>query len=130
VVIKPKHGKMKKLLLLVPVLFFLGSLNLLANKTSVEIKAPTTAKKGTEVTFVISVNHKGNSKGHHTDWVTFKFNGKEVKRWDYTKDSLPASENFTIEYKMVIPEDGTIEVQGHCNIHGSAGAKSVTLKTT
>ncbi len=121
---------MKKLIFLIPVLFFFASLNLMANKTSVEIKAPATIKKGQEVTFVINVTHKGNSKGHHTDWVTLKLNGKEIKRWDYPKDSLPAAENFTLEYKMVAAEDGTLEAQGHCNLHGSAGAKSVALKIT
>jgi desulfoferrodoxin (superoxide reductase-like protein) len=121
---------MKKLIFLIPVLFFLASLNLMGNKTSVEVKAPTTAKKGQEVTIVINVMHKGNTKAHHTDWVTLKFNGKEIKRWDYTKDNIPATENFTLEYKMVLPEDGTIEVQGHCNLHGSAGAKTLTLKTS
>lgn len=121
---------MKKLMFLVTVIFLAASLNVMANKTSVEVKGPATAKKGSEVTFVINVTHKGNSKGHHTDWVTIKFNGKEVKRWDYTKEKLPASENFTLEYKMVVPEDGTIEVQGHCNLHGSTGAKTLALKTT
>lgn len=121
---------MKKLMFLVPVIFLVASLNVMANKTSVEVKGSATAKKGSEVTFVISVMHKGNSNGHHTDWVTVKFNGKEVKRWDYTKEKLPASGNFTLEYKMVLPEDGTLEVQGHCNLHGSTGAKTLALKTT
>jgi len=121
---------MKKLMFFVPVLFLFASLNLMGNKTSVEVKAPTTAKKGQEVTIVINVMHKGNTKVHHTDWVTLKFNGKEIKRWDYTKENIPASENFTLEYKMALPEDGTIEVQGNCNLHGSAGAKTLILKTT
>lgn len=128
--INQKQGNMKKLMFLVPVFFLLASLNVMANKTSVEVKGPATAKKGSEVTFVINVMHKGNSAGHHTDWVTLKFNGKEVKRWNYTKESLPGSENFNLEYKMVLPEDGTLEVQGNCNIHGSAGAKKLSIKTT
>jgi len=121
---------MKKLMFLVPVIFLIASLNVMANKTSVEVKGPATAKKGSEVTFVINVTHKGNSKAHFTDWVTVKFNGKEVKRWEYTKASLPSSEKFTLEFKMVVPEDGTLEVQGHCNLHGSTGAKTIALKTT
>jgi len=121
---------MKKLMFLVPVIFLLASLNVMANKTNVEVKGPATVKQGSEVTFVITVTHKGNSKSHYTDWVTVKFNGKEVKRWEYTKTSLPSSEQFTLEYKMVVPEDGTLEVQGHCNLHGSTGAKTLALKTT
>jgi len=121
---------MKKLLILAPALFFLVSINLMANKTSVEIKAPATIQKGQEVTFVINVMHKGNSKTHHTDWIVLKLNGKEIKRWDYTKESLPATENFKLEYKMVVSEDGTLEAQGHCNLHGSAGVKNVAFKIT
>jgi len=120
---------MKKLIFLLPVVFLAASFNVMANKTSVEIKGPSTVKKGTEVTFVINVTHKGNSKAHFTDWITVKFNGKEVKRWEYTKTSLPSSENFTFEYKMVVPEDGTLEVQGHCNLHGSTGPKTLVIKT-
>lgn len=120
---------MKKLLLLVPALFFFASLNLLANKTSVDIKASATlVQKGTEVTITINVIHKGNSKAHHTDWVTLKFNGKEIKRWEYAKDNLPPSQDFTLQYKMNVVENGTIEVQGDCNIHGSAGPKKLELK--
>jgi hypothetical protein len=52
----------------------------MANKNQREIKAPAEIKKGTEVTLVINVFHKGNSKTHHTDWVFLKINGKEVKR--------------------------------------------------
>jgi desulfoferrodoxin (superoxide reductase-like protein) len=112
------------------VLFLFSGLNLMANKTSVEIKAPATVKKGSEVTITINVTHKGNSKMHHTDWVTLKLNGKEVKKWEYTKESLPATENFKLEYKMTVTEDGTLEAQGNCNMHGSAGPKSFVLKTT
>jgi hypothetical protein len=31
---------------------------------------------------------------------------------------------------MVVSEDGTLEAQGHCNIHGSAGVKNVAFKIT
>jgi len=121
---------MRKLIFMTTVLFLFSGLNLMANKTSVDIKAPATVKKGTEVTITINVMHKGNSKMHHTDWVTLKLNGKEVKKWEYTKESLPSSDNFTVEYKMTIPEDGTLEAQGNCNVHGSAGPKTLAVKTT
>ena len=119
---------MKKLLFLLPALLFFTSASLLANKTSVEVKAPAEIKKGTEVTLVISVIHKGNSKSHHTDWVVLNINGKEVKKWEYDKNNLPVHENFLIEYKYVVTEDITIEAEGHCNIHGSAGINKATVK--
>ena len=121
---------MKKLIFAITVLFIFSGLNLLANKTSVDIKAPATIKKGSEVTIVINVTHKGNSKMHHTDWVTLKLNGKEIKKWEYTKESLPATENFKVEYKMTVTEDSTLEAQGDCNVHGSAGPKTIVIKTT
>lgn len=119
---------MKKLLILFPAILLLFSVELMANKTSVEIKAPSEIKKGSEVTLVINVMHKGNSKMHHTDWISLKINGKEVKRWEYTKENLPPDGNFTLEYKTTVAEDINIEAQGDCNMHGSAGAKSVKVK--
>jgi len=119
---------MKKLFFLICTLFLFISAGLLANKTSVEIKAPAEIKKGTEVTLVISVFHKGNSNAHHTDWVLIKINGKEVKRWEYGKENLPAGGDFTLELKYVVNEDLSVETEGHCNLHGSAGSKSATIK--
>ena len=119
---------MKKLLFLLPVLLFFTSSGLLANKTSVEVKAPSEIKKGTEVTLVVNVSHKGNSKAHFTDWVVLKVNGKEVKRWQYDKTNLPPGNEFVLEYKFVATEDLTVEAQGHCNLHGSAGSKNITIK--
>ena len=121
---------MKKILISSVALFCLSTLSILANKTSVEIKAPETAKAGTEVTITINVMHSGNSKTHHTDWVYLKINGKEVQRWVYTKDALPLTENFTVEYKFVPTESFTIEAKGHCSIHGSADEKSASVKVT
>ena len=119
---------MKKLLFFLSFLFFFTSINLMANKTSVEIKAPAEIKKGTEITVIIEVFHVGNSKTHHTDWVILKINGKESMKWKYDKTSLPPEENFTLEFKYVVNEDITIEVQGNCNLHGSAGIKTATIK--
>jgi desulfoferrodoxin (superoxide reductase-like protein) len=120
---------MKKLFFLISVLFFFSSAGSLANKTSVEIKAPAEVKKGTEVTIVINVFHKGNSQNHHTDWVFIKINGKEVKRWTFDKENLPSGGDFTLEFKYIITENVTIEAEGHCNIHGSAGIVSAKIKT-
>jgi desulfoferrodoxin (superoxide reductase-like protein) len=111
-------------------LFCLFLTGVMANKTSVEIKVPAEVKAGTEVTIEINVTHSGNSKAHHTDWVYLKINGKEVQRWEYTKTKLPLTENFSIEYKIVADEALTIEAEGHCNIHGSAGLKSAVIKIT
>jgi len=119
---------MKKLFFLLPALLFFTSASLLANKTSVEVKAPAEIKKGTEVTLVLSVLHKGNSKSHHTDWVILNINGKEVKKWPYDKDSLPPGGDFILEYKYVVTESLTVEAQGHCNLHGSAGISKTTVK--
>ena len=119
---------MKKLLLLLSAVFFFTSFSLLANKTSVEVNAPSEIKKGTEVTLIVNVFHKGNSKSHHTDWVVLKINGKEVKKWQYDKSSLPPGGDFVLEFKYAVTEDLAIEAQGNCNIHGSAGISKETIK--
>jgi desulfoferrodoxin (superoxide reductase-like protein) len=98
-----------------------------ANKTSVEVEAPEKAKKGSEVTVVINVSHMGNTKAHFTDWVSVKINGKEIKRWEYTKSKLPEAAKFTLKYKFVLNEKSTIEVKGNCNKHGSTGSKTVVI---
>lgn len=121
---------MKKILVSFIALFCLSTLSIMANKTSVEIKVPETWKAGTEVTITVIVTHSGNSKAHHTDWVYLKINGKEVQRWVYTRDALPLTENFTVEYKFVPTESFTIEAEGHCSLHGTAGEKSASVKIT
>ena len=121
---------MKKAALILLVLFGLGLTGVWANKTKVEIKAPAEVKAGTEVTITLSVIHKGNTKGHHTDWVYLKVNGKEAKRWEYTKDALPSGEVFTVEYKMPAGEQLNLEAEGHCNLHGTAGLANGTVKVT
>jgi desulfoferrodoxin (superoxide reductase-like protein) len=121
---------MKRIVVSFLVLFCLFLAGAQANKTSVEIKAPAEIKAGTEVTITVMVSHSANSKGHHTDWVTLKINGKEVKRWEYNKESLPPDSSFTLEFKYVASEALTVEAQGHCNMHGSMGKKAATIKTT
>jgi len=102
----------------------------IANKTSVEVKAPAEVKKGTEVTIVIHVVHSANTKGHHTDWVVLRINGKELKRWTYDKNNLPTSNEFTVEYKYTAGEDLKIETEGHCNLHGSKGVSTTVVRAT
>jgi desulfoferrodoxin (superoxide reductase-like protein) len=100
-----------------------------ANKTSVNVSVPSQVKKGSQITITINVMHKGNSVGHHTDWVYLKINGKEVKRWTYDKNNLPADGNFTISYTYIVTEDTlSIEAEGDCNIHGTAGPAKASAK--
>jgi desulfoferrodoxin (superoxide reductase-like protein) len=119
---------MKRIVVSFLVLFCLFLAGAQANKTSVEVKAPAEVKAGTEVTITVMVSHSSNSKSHHTDWVTLKINGKEVKRWEYNKESLPPDADFSLEFKYVATEPLTVEAQGHCNLHGSAGTKSAAIK--
>lgn len=104
------------------------SLSVFANKTSVRVAAPSEAKKGSEVSLKIDVMHKGNSGSHHTDQVTVKVNGKEVKKWTYDKKNLPPAGDFELTYSFTMTEDAVVEVKGDCNLHGSTGAQNVTVK--
>jgi len=101
-----------------------------ADKTSVSIDAPDTAKKGSVIVITVKVSHNGNNFMHYTDWVSLRVNGAEVKRWKFSSGAKPESENFTrqVEYKVEGPV--SIEAEGNCNIHGSAGkaVKTVLVK--
>jgi desulfoferrodoxin (superoxide reductase-like protein) len=110
-------------------LFFVLALsfNGWANKTSVEIIAPEKATKGSEITIKIEVSHFGNSKGHFTDWVVVKINGEEYKTWEYDKNNLPESSNFTLEFTITAEEDMEIVAEGNCNKHGSKGKDKVKI---
>jgi desulfoferrodoxin (superoxide reductase-like protein) len=99
-----------------------------ANKTSVTIDAPKTAKKGSEISITLNVNHMGNTSFHFTDWVVLKINSIEVKKWSYTSSSLPPSENFTLTFKFIVTEDLIIQAEGNCNMHGSAGWATANVK--
>jgi len=101
-----------------------------ADKTSVSIDAPDTAKKGSVIVITVKVIHSGNNFMHYTDWVSIRVNGAEVKRWKFGSGSRPENETFTrqVEYKVEGPV--SIEAEGNCNIHGSAGkaVKTVLVK--
>ena len=102
--------------------FFIISGFAMANKASVTITtASSTVKKGTEITITLNVDHQGNSKMHHVEWVYLKINGKEIKRWIYDKSSLPENQTFKLTYKFIVNENVTIEAEANCNIHGSKG---------
>ncbi len=119
-------SSLKTLMVAVVVLFV--STVAFANKTAVTISTSAQkVKKGTEVTITLNVTHKGNSKMHHTEWVTLKINGKEVKKWSYDKHNLPPDSNFSLTYKAVVDDGLKIEAEGSCNMHGSAGVASAAV---
>ncbi len=112
------------------IFFLFLSLGSFANKTSVKIVAPEKAEAGTEVTIKIEVTHIGNTKAHFSDWVVVKINGEEYKKWEYNKDNLPDSQNFTLEFKIKAETDLEIVAEGNCNKHGSKGEDSATVKVS
>ncbi len=99
-----------------------------ANKSSVEIQAPETARTGSKITIAVRVIHEGNNFLHYTNWVYIKANGKEIARWDFTMGNRPDGEVFTrqIEYTVAGPVE--IEAMANCNLHGSTGPRSVTVR--
>ncbi len=107
--------------------FLLFSVSTFANKTSVKVIAPEKAEKGTEITIKIEITHMGNTKGHYTDWVLVKVNGEEYKKWEYSKENLPETQNFTLEFKIKAESNLEIVVEGNCNKHGSKGEDKVTV---
>lgn len=122
---------MKKYLFLPLLMLMIGSASVLANKTSVKVTvSDSTVTKGTEITITVNVSHMGNTNAHHTDWVYLKVNGKEVKRWEYERNNLPPEQNFTIEYKITVTENTSIEVEGNCNMHGTAGPETLKITVT
>jgi len=119
---------MKKKLIFSVLTLILFSFGVFANKTSVKIIAPEKAAIGTEITIKIEVTHMGNTAGHHSDWVLVKVNGTEYKKWEFTKDSLPEDENFTLEFTIKVEANMEIIAEGNCNRHGSKGENKVTVK--
>lgn len=97
---------------------------LYANKSSVEIKAPDSAVKGSEITITVNVSHSANNFMHHTSWAYVKVNGKEVGRWEYPFESA----DFTREVKVKVDGPLVVEAKAECNIHGSAGAVNAQVK--
>jgi desulfoferrodoxin (superoxide reductase-like protein) len=101
---------------------------LMANKSSVEIKAPAEAAKGSTVTITVTVSHSGNNRFHYTDWVYVKAGDKEIARWNFGKGELPENEKFTRDVQYTITDSVEIEAKANCNIHGSTGEKKVFIK--
>lgn len=103
---------------------FLVVPSVFANKSEVSIEAPAEASQGSTITIKLNVTHKGNSGLHHTDWVSLKINGNEVKRWEYTRKERPEDENFTVSFTQKVDAPIEIFAQSNCNLHGSAGPVS------
>lgn len=98
------------------------------NRSATSIEGPTSVAKGTEVTLRITVTHNANSASHYTEWLKVTANGKEVGRWDYTKDRRPEAAEFTKEIRIKVTEDTEVVAEASCNNHGSKGP--ATLKIT
>ena len=110
-------------MILAGALFFLFLLtpSLLANKTEVSIEAPAETSPGSTITIQLNVTHKGNSGLHHTNWVSLKINGDEVKRWEYSRKERPEAAKFSLTFDLKVDEPIEIVAQANCNIHGSKG---------
>jgi desulfoferrodoxin (superoxide reductase-like protein) len=92
-----------------------------ADKASVIISAPETVAKGTEVLVKLTITHSANNFFHYTNWVTFKVNGKEFSRWEFTSSKRPEAAVFTREVKVTINEPVELIAEANCNMHGSKG---------
>jgi len=94
----------------------------LANKSETTIEGPTQAAKGSEVTLRITVTHNANTASHYTEWLKVMADGKQIARWDFTKENLPEGAAFTKEIKIKVTEDTEIVAEASCNNHGSKGS--------
>ncbi len=99
-----------------------------ASKTSVEIQAPESAAIGSKINVTVRVIHDGNNFMHYTDWVYLKANGKEIARWEFTRGARPEAEVFTRQVEYTVTGPVEFEAQGHCNLHGSTGTRTFTVK--
>jgi desulfoferrodoxin (superoxide reductase-like protein) len=99
-----------------------------ANASAVEINAPEQAKNGAVITISVNVIHSGNNIFHYTDWVWIKVNDKEIGRWDFTWNNRPESNDFTRQVTFTVKGPLKITAKANCNLHGSAGEGSATVK--
>ncbi len=118
---------MKRIIQLILILTALTS-SAMANKTAVSIMAPEKVKAGEEITLVIKVNHRGNSRFHFTKKVVARANKQEIGCWEFSASNRPEAENFTREIKLKIERETEITAEGSCNIHGSAGPAKTIIK--
>ena len=92
-----------------------------ANKSEASIEGPADAAKGSEVTLRITATHNANTASHYTEWLKVMANGKQIARWDYTKENRPDGTVFTKEIKIKVTEDTEIVAEASCNNHGGKG---------
>jgi desulfoferrodoxin (superoxide reductase-like protein) len=92
-----------------------------ANKSEASIEGPSDVAKGSEVTLRITATHNANAASHYTEWLKVTANGKQIARWDYTKENRPEGSVFTKEIKIKVTEDTEIVAESSCNNHGSKG---------
>lgn len=118
---------MKKLLLLVIALLFLGAGSALANKSAVRLEAPVNAKQGEKITITIFVTHSANNFFHHTKLVKLIINGQEAARWEFSGMNLPEGAEFSRTFEYVPTGPITLESAAFCNIHGSANTATATV---
>ena len=120
----------KKTLLgfLVMLAAFLAPFIALANKGSVKIEAPATAKKGEEVTIKLNVSHCCVTKMHYVNWAYLDINGAEKKKWAYSSKELPPAAEFSLSYKYKVEGDTKLKAEANCNIHGSSGPAMAEIK--
>ena len=102
----------------------------LADQAGVTVEAPDQVVKGTEITVKLNVTHSANNMFHYVNWVHAKVNGKDTFLRDYSMMNRPDSNNFSLEFKLVVNEPVEIVAEANCNLHGSKGpgSKKVGLK--
>jgi desulfoferrodoxin (superoxide reductase-like protein) len=99
-----------------------------ANNSSVKIIAPDNAAIGSEINVVLQVSHNGNNFLHYTEWVYVKINGEEIKRWEFSNFDKSEDENFTRSITYTVTGPLEITAEASCNIHGSNGIVTKTVK--
>lgn len=106
-------------------LLFLPS-PLSANKASTVIEAPTEVKRGSTIKIKIKAIHSSWFFWHHTDWIVVKIDGKVFKKWDFP-DKQKDDDMIIREIEYTINDNTSIEAESHCNLHGSAGKKTLQI---
>ena len=127
------HGgeKMKKVMLFGMFLLAISLIQVnvaFANKSEASIEGPADAAKGSEVTLRITATHNANTASHHTEWLKVMADGKQIARWDFTKENLPEGAAFTKEIKIKVTEDTEIVAEASCNNHGSKGPAKLKIR--
>jgi len=109
-------------------IFFLSPTAAFADRAGVNIEAPESAAKGSEITIRVTVTHSGNTSRHHVDWVKIWVNQQELAKWEYGPSNLPEGLPFTREVKYKLDGDVEIKAEANCNLHGGKGPKTVRVR--